>query len=149
MDPIVLRVAARYATSGEPEWVVTRNRGLARIELLMPGVGKVGWLSMGTVSPSFMRGACKANVDELLGELGPRTPVFRVHETELLPEYRSRGYGVEMYRRLLQAVSPAILTTDRCHGGETSPDASRVWRSLGSRYRLLGTGPEDWALAVP
>lgn len=141
-----LKVLHRFAAT--VDWKVIRRGGRATIELHQGGE-KIGFLSIGTEDPRFMDdGDCKSNVLALLTETSASVKVYRVLETELDPEYRGKGYGVEMYDRLLKEVRPAILTTDRCHGGETSPDAQRVWSSLAKRHRLLGQGPDDWALLI-
>lgn len=106
-----------------------------------------GELVLKQISTSKIRDQCMSNVQDLWDREG-QLDVWVVRSVLLgSTKLWSRGLGKEMYLKGFKAISPAIVTSDHCGGGQTSPSAKRVWESLKSAYPHSGTG-DDVAVKV-
>jgi hypothetical protein len=111
-----------------------------KIELYR-GAKMVGYFRASTVNPdSFEWGNAPSECKEAWGQMG-EPPVWVVRGAEWFdPDLRGKGFGKLLYRALFSYIASkkGVVGPDLCSGGNTSPDAQRVWRSLRSMYPNQG-----------
>ena len=136
-------VVVRLVVQNREEWFREHGfrRGLPQ-EMRRPGYTD-GELTIQRIPEERLRPQCLSNVRELKESTGRSLDTWIVHSVHLRnPKLEGRGLGKAMYLKAFEAVSPAIVTSDRCGGGQTSLFAKRVWESLKSRFPHRGTGDE-------
>ena len=75
---------------------------------------------------------------------GKTLPVLVLYESDLDPDYHSRGIGKQLYLECMKegwkdnGKKPFIFIPHYCISGKTSNEAKRVWSSLARRYPSSG-----------
>jgi hypothetical protein len=110
---------------------------------LKRGMKLVGYFRASTVDPkSFEWDNAPTDCKEAWGQMG-EPPVWVVRGAEWFDRsLRGKGFGKLLYKALFSYIASekGVVGPDLCSGGNTSPDAQRVWKSLRSMYPRA-TGP--------
>ena len=108
---------------------------------LKRGAKMVGYFRASEVSPdSFEWGNAPSDCKEAWGQMG-EPPVWVIRGAEWFDrDLRGKGFGKLLYKALFSYIASkkGVVGPDLCSGGNTSPDAQRVWRSLRSMYPKHG-----------
>jgi hypothetical protein len=108
---------------------------------LKRGAKMVGYFRASTVSPdSFQWKEAPLDCKEAWSQIG-EPPVWIVRGAEWFdPDLRGKGFGKLLYKALFSYIASkkGVVGPNRCSGGNTSPDAQRVWKSLRSMYPKHG-----------
>lgn len=108
---------------------------------LKRGTKMVGYFRASTVSPdSFQWKEAPTDCKEAWSQIG-KPPVWVIRGAELFdPDLRGKGLGKLLYKALFSYIASkkGVVGPNRCSGGNTSPDAQRVWKSLRSMYPKHG-----------
>jgi GNAT superfamily N-acetyltransferase len=143
------RVALRYASSQVHYKVLTENfawhQATHSIEVISPTREKyVGWIE-GKLDfyeiDELSKYKCYEDIKTLYDlwegsvDWSNGIPVFEILESDLEPEFRRKGIGIEMYSRLADLAredsgGPMFFIPNYCNKTRTSQEALRVWSSL-------------------
>lgn len=107
---------------------------------LKRGTKIVGYFRASTVDPnSFQWKGAPLDCKEAWGQIG-EPPVWIVRGALLSWWLRGKGFGKLLYKALFSHIASkkGVVGPNRCSGGNTSPDAQRVWKSLRSMYPKHG-----------
>jgi GNAT superfamily N-acetyltransferase len=86
------------------------------------------------------RSPCESDLRKLLDQYGD-APLVDIWAASLLYPFQGQGLGKTMYEAVLdhyRKQGSCYAMPNHCVGGETSPDAMRVWKSLARKYPSEG-----------